>query len=138
MTEEKKVKFEKGLEELEKIVRAMESGDLSLEDVLKHYEGAVPSPVAKRTIMNTTVWSAVNPDRTSPIAASRNAAMEIRLRSSPCMWSAIVRAITAPPRKWIEAAQPAWNSVSADSSVSTPIMAGSTSSDIKAIEPSAE
>ena len=41
MTEEKKVKFEKGLEELEKIVRAMESGDLSLEDVLKHYEGGI-------------------------------------------------------------------------------------------------
>jgi exodeoxyribonuclease VII small subunit len=41
MAEEKKIKFEKGLEDLEKIVRAMESGDLSLEDVLKYYEGGI-------------------------------------------------------------------------------------------------
>jgi len=41
MTESKSIKFEKGLEELEKIVRQMESGDLSLDDVLKYYESGI-------------------------------------------------------------------------------------------------
>lgn len=42
MSEElKNVKFEKGLEELEKIVTELESGELTLDEVLKRYEQGV-------------------------------------------------------------------------------------------------
>ncbi len=37
----KKFDFNQGLLELEEIVKAMESGDLSLEDSLKHFEQGV-------------------------------------------------------------------------------------------------
>lgn len=41
MTESKDIKFEKGLEDLETIVRALEAGELSLEDALKQYETGI-------------------------------------------------------------------------------------------------
>ena len=41
MTESKDIKFEKGLEDLEKIVRALEDGELSLEDALRQYEAGI-------------------------------------------------------------------------------------------------
>jgi exodeoxyribonuclease VII small subunit len=41
MSDEKNIKFEKGLEELEKIVSELESGELTLEDVLKRYEQGI-------------------------------------------------------------------------------------------------
>ena len=41
MTDDKNVKFEKGLEELEKIVTELESGELTLDEVLKRYEQGV-------------------------------------------------------------------------------------------------
>jgi len=37
----KNLKFEKGLEDLEKIVQDLESGELALEDALKRYEKGV-------------------------------------------------------------------------------------------------
>jgi exodeoxyribonuclease VII small subunit len=37
----KNVKFEKGLEDLEKIVAELESGELALDEVLKRYEQGV-------------------------------------------------------------------------------------------------
>jgi exodeoxyribonuclease VII small subunit len=41
MSDEKSIKFEKGLEDLEKIVAELESGELALDEVLKRYEQGV-------------------------------------------------------------------------------------------------
>ncbi len=41
MSEMKKFQFENGLEELEKIVQDLESGELTLEEALKRYEDGV-------------------------------------------------------------------------------------------------
>jgi exodeoxyribonuclease VII small subunit len=41
MSDNKNIKFEKGLEDLEKIVRDLENGELNLEDALKRYEDGI-------------------------------------------------------------------------------------------------
>jgi exodeoxyribonuclease VII small subunit len=49
MSESKNIKFEKGLEELEKTVRELESGELTLEEALKHYESGIKTSRALQT-----------------------------------------------------------------------------------------
>ena len=41
MTDKKELQFEKGLQELEGIVRDLESGELTLDDALKRYEEGI-------------------------------------------------------------------------------------------------
>ena len=41
MARKSSVNFEKSLEELEQLVEAMEQGDLSLEEALKHFEKGI-------------------------------------------------------------------------------------------------
>ena len=68
--EEKKMKFESSMERLEQIVRALESGDMGLEESLKLYEeGITLVRSCNETLEQAEIFRLANP--VSVFAGSR-------------------------------------------------------------------
>ena len=88
-----KFQFEKALEDLEKIVEAMESGELTLDQALKKYEegvGLVRACQSKLTetekrieILTKTLDGALKKEAFDPDAAPRGASKSKRKKASP-------------------------------------------------------
>jgi hypothetical protein len=80
----------------------------------------------------------VNAEAKSATAASANAILATLRRSRLCIRKDMAMATRAPPKKLSDADHPAKDSLTADSSTSTPTIAGSTSSGSSAMVPIAE